>query len=245
MAQTSRGSGRGRAKAAKDAKPRAAAKKTTRKPPAKKAVKAPAKRRGKSIEKIAADTIPQGPRLTALERFMQASYIGVRRTQRATWPQIASEVGLGQRQCQVLMKQIADLDFSHTLSRSPTDLIEWLLVEYERDLMAYTLAAAGAVTEAGRVGALNGRGKALERITSLLQATGRMPRNLGVMRHIHDLQLVAKQMNVLMVGIQQGEIEQAQVTAFFARLTGQSELPPVKPEEIVELREGLAVRDAA
>lgn len=231
MAQSSRGSSGGKRKRATDAKPAGKRKAPAKGKSVEARAKAPARRRK---VKPPAET-PKGPRLDALARYLQASFIGIRRSQKATWPTIAREVGLSVRQCEMLLKQIAAHDFSHTLSRDPTELIEWLLAEHERDMASFTLAALEANTGAELVGALNGRGKSLERITALLQATGRLPKNLGVMRHIHDLQLVGRQINVLMVGIESGTIEREHVEAFFRRLTGREELPVVEADEVREL----------
>jgi hypothetical protein len=245
MAKSSRASsGSGRkatGKASTDARPRRGS--TAKKPAAK--TKAPAKR-GKSVETRAKQTVPKGPRLTAFERVMQASFIGIRRAQGATWTAVARDVGLSARRCQELHKQLlASQDQAHTLKRDPTELIEWVLTEFESDLAAYTLAAMSADTDSARVGALNGRGKALERILALLQQTNRLPRNLGTITHIHDLKLFTRQVNVLLVGIERGEFTREDFAAFFEQRVG-IELPTVTEKHLDEVRTALeAVRPAA
>ncbi|MCA1571216.1 MAG: hypothetical protein LC798_13035 [Chloroflexi bacterium] len=207
---------------AKDAKPTKAAKRT----------KAAA---AKTVEQRAASGVPRGTRLSPFDRVMQASFIGIRRAQKATWPTIAKEVGMSQRQCHALLKQQEAAQFSHSLGRDQDALIEWLLTELERDLTAYTLAAIASESDAGRVGALNGRGKTLERIQGLLQQTNRLPKDLGMMRHLHDLRVVSREIIALVVAIEQGKVERPAVQGYLAQLTDGIEPPPVEQEQVDEI----------
>lgn len=82
--------------------------------------------------------------------------------------------------------------------QDPLEIIEDILEGYQADLSELAMVSSATKNEAVRVGAINARMGARDRIVALLQATGILPRELGRLRVELDVRFIAEQVIVIM-----------------------------------------------
>lgn len=76
-------------------------------------------------------------------------------------------------------------------SQDPLDIIDEMLIGFQADLEELALLSVTAKTEAARVGAINARMAARDRIIGLLQSTGVLPNDLGKLSVEIDVRYIA------------------------------------------------------
>lgn len=82
--------------------------------------------------------------------------------------------------------------------QDPLEIVEDILEGYQADLSELAMVSSATKNEAVRVGAINARMAARDRIVALLQATGILPRELGRLRVELDVRFIAEQVIVIM-----------------------------------------------
>jgi transcriptional regulator with XRE-family HTH domain len=171
-------------------------------PPAKKTAtrravkkKAPAKRKRETRSKKAAET-PKGAYLTAARQGMRDSLMVARLAQGWTWEEVAAEAGVSKTTAMRAVKARREA-MPITLSMDPALIIERAFEGFQLSIADFERLAAAATEKewlAVAVGAKKGANEAREKVLALLQATGRLPHDLGALRHLIDLRALAARM---------------------------------------------------
>lgn len=183
-------------------KPPAAKKKQlTKKATAKKAAarKAPAKPKPPKPSET-----PRGKGLNTAQRGLRDALMLARQAQGWTWPEIAAEAGVDVSTAKRAVKSRREA-MPLALRMDPVKVVEQSFEGFQFSIADFERIAAAAMEEAARPGSSSGwaavavsaKGKAneaREKVMALLQATNRLPQNLGDLRHLIDLRGIAQQM---------------------------------------------------
>lgn len=173
----------------KKPKKRVAAKKRS---PAKKAAKKAAAKR--EPEKKAAT--PRGPRLTAAAAGLRDSLIAARIAQGFTWEEAAGEAGISvtsARDAVANRRKVMPIQ----LNMDPAEIVERAFEGFMLSVADFERMAAEAARKdlySVAVGAKRSANDAREKVLALLQVVGRLPEDLGDLRHLVDLRRIAQQM---------------------------------------------------
>lgn len=138
----------------------------------------------------------KGRRLGAAKQGLRDSYVMALRAQGLTWEEVGAEVGLSASQAQRVAAERRKV-MPIQLDMDPARIVEAAFEGFQAsvaDLERIALAAAEKEQLAVAVGAKKGANEAREKILALLQATGRLPQELGALRHLIDLRAVAVKM---------------------------------------------------
>lgn len=105
--------------------------------------------------------------------------------------QVAASFGIDERQVYRIMAEFRD---SHPKLREadPLQVIDDMLIGFQADLEELAQLSVEAKTENARVGAINARMHARDRIISLLQSTGVLPHDLGKLSVEIDVRYIAQ-----------------------------------------------------
>lgn len=162
----------------------------------KQAKKTTGSRSSSKAKKPAADKVPSGARLSAAQANLRDSRMVARVAQGWTWEAIAAEAGISPsaaKRAVARRRQDAPL----RLNMDPVEVIEKIAEGYQLSIGDFeSIASAAADTHqlAVAVGAKKGANDAREKLLGLLQATGRLPQELGALRHLIDLRAIAVRM---------------------------------------------------
>jgi hypothetical protein len=182
---------------------------TRKKPAPKKAP--PAKKRGERREQARREvkgqkepgggtepsTAPKGARLTAAAQQVRDTLMIQRLAQGWDYHAIAAEAGISVSAAKRAIKarqEAAPL----RLNADPVEVIERIFEGYQLsvgDLEAMAAEAQKKGQLSAAVGAKKAANEARDRMVAVLQATGRLPQELGALRHLIDLRAVAVRMN--------------------------------------------------
>lgn len=141
-------------------------------------------------------TAPRGPRLTAAHQGARDALIMVRVSQGWTWDEAAAEAGISVSAASRAVKKRREAA-PLRLNMDPARVIETVFEGFQNSIADQERIAAAALEAnnlAAAVGAKKGADAAREKIIALLQSTGRLPQELGALRHLIDLRAIAVKM---------------------------------------------------
>lgn len=180
-----------------------------------------------------------GKRLSAARQALRDQLMVQRVAEDWPWEAIAAEAGISVAAARkAVAKRIADAPLN--LKSDPVEVVERIFEGYQLSIgsfQALSAAAAESNNLAASVGALKGANDAREKLLALLQATGRLPQEMGTLRHLIDIRAIAVRMldvmedferdMVLALGLQEDEERReaaraaaGKVRATFAELMG-------------------------
>ncbi|HEX7088686.1 MAG TPA: hypothetical protein VF192_01040 [Longimicrobiales bacterium] len=183
----------------------------------------------------------KGARIGAARQAVRDDLMIARLAQGWTWPMVAEEAGLsvpGAKKAVAARREAAPMK----LAMDPVKIVEQTMEGYVASIASFEALAVAAVHDtnwAAAVGAKKGANDARQKILALLQATGRLPQDMGQLRHLMDLRMLAQQMVAAVDGFEAAveaggdpAVEAARVRATFHRLIGFDEEQAV--QETVE-----------
>jgi hypothetical protein len=139
--------------------------------------------------------MPSGKRLSPAQQAKRNGQIVRDRQADMTWPQIAQKHGVSPRGCRFIYRDWMT-NAGPTVDHDPVRVVDDLLRGFLTDLWEFT-EAADAAWQRGNVavvvGAVRSRMDARSKAVELLQATGRLPKDLGRLRVEIDLRFVIDQ----------------------------------------------------
>jgi AcrR family transcriptional regulator len=177
--------------------------------------------KAKSVQERAAEKGASGPRLSAAKQALRDTLIVTRKAQ--DWPitAIATEAGVTERQVLRVLKDRQALGQA-LLDRDPIDVVKTMATQLQGSIgdfeaMAY---AYGESHPSAAVGAKKGADQAREKLLVLLQATGRMPKELGGLGDLMAMRALAAEMVDAVRAFKRGEADADHVEATFTRALG-------------------------
>ncbi len=177
--------------------------------------------RGKSIEQRAKRAGAKGKRIGTAKQALRDTLIVTRKAQ--DWPieSIAAEAGIGVR---AVHRVLADREAvgEALLDRDPIDVVKTIAAQLQGSIgdfeaMAY---AYGESHPSAAVGAKKGADQAREKLLVLLQATGRMPKDLGGLGDLMAMRALAEEMVDAVRAFKRGEADADHIEATFTRALG-------------------------
>lgn len=163
------------------------------------------KARGQNIKDPA--SVPKGPqggkgadgkprKMSAAQQSLRDQLMVQRLAEGWSYPDIALESGLTVAGAKAAIKRrLADAPLG--LQTDPVKVIEGVFQGYQLSvggLEAIAVQAVGAENFSAAVSAKKGANEARDKQIALLQATGRLPQELGALRHLIDLRAIAVRM---------------------------------------------------
>ena len=188
-----------------------------------------ARRSDKTIEERAEQAGATGPRLTAAKQGLRDSLIVARRAQGCHLDAIAAEAGVNERTVRRVLAERQAVGEA-LLDRDPIDVVKQMATQLEGSVADFeAMASAYADTNpAAAIGAKKGADQAREKLLVLLQATGRMPKDLGGLGDLMVMRELASEMVDAVHAFKRGEVDGDHVEETFKRALGlghpQSEL---------------------
>ncbi len=116
--------------------------------------------------------------------------------ERMEWNAISKKHNLSPRMCRYVVRRWMEEGGENVTYEQPTQVVDDLLAGYRTDLWELTEAADAAWEQENIpavVSAVKHRMDARQRAIELLQATGRLPKNLGQLRVIYDVRFLVEQ----------------------------------------------------
>jgi hypothetical protein len=113
-----------------------------------------------------------------------------------TWVEVAKRNGVKERQCRYIVRRWMEEGGANVSYADPTKVVDDLLAGYQADHWELTEAADAAWEQNNInavIGAVKNRMDARQKTVELLQATGRLPKNLGQLRVIYDVRFLIEQ----------------------------------------------------
>jgi len=170
--------------------------------------------------------VPRGPRLTAARQALRDTLMLTRKAQGWTNGAIAAEAGISVTAAKDAMRNRRET-LPDLLDQDPMEIIQNLLEQISAsagDLELMAVAYSEAHPSAA-VGAKKAAHEARRDLASLLQATGKLPKELGTLRHLVDVRAVAVQ---IITGLDE-----------FLEAVRAAKLPPAKRKPILEAADRL------
>lgn len=151
---------------------------------------AAAKKANAELEKV-----PSGPRLPAAAAQLRDTRMAVRRAQGWSWEMIAQEAGISVRGAKYRVKKRQE-NAPVVLTTDPAKIIEDMAEQLTLSVGDFEAMAAAyvEVNPNAAIGAKRSANDAREQLLRLLQATGRLPQELGALRHLIDLRAIGVRM---------------------------------------------------
>lgn len=138
-----------------------------------------------------------------------------------SYPEVSAVDGRSESALRVLKKKYAasGSGVPDLLNEDPVRIIENML---RRKQVAWRLFAQVAMDSEGtaRIAAIKGMLQADERTVELLQHVGKLPRELGTLRHVIDVREIAEKMLTALDQMDAGEITPGEVRVAFEELAG-------------------------
>ncbi len=107
------------------------------------------------------------------------------------------------------------------LDRDPIDVVRDLAVQFEGSVADFeAMASAYVETNPTAIGAKRGADQARERLVLLLQATGRMPKDMGGLGDLMGMRELASDMVAVVHAFKRGEADADAVEETFTRALG-------------------------
>lgn len=138
---------------------------------------------------------PSGSKLSAAHQQLRDTRMLVRYAQGWTWPMIAAEAGMtlsGAKRAVRARRENAPIVLSIDPAKIIEDMAEQLTLSIG-DFEAMAAAFLGTNPNAA-IGAKRSANDAREQLLRLIQATGRLPQELGALRHLIDLRAIGIRM---------------------------------------------------
>lgn len=123
-------------------------------------------------------------------RVARDDQIVIMKTRGLTYNQIAEALGIDRGTALRAMQEWRDSN-PKLRTKDPLDIIDEALEGYQSDLNELAMVSSTTKQEAVRVGAINSRMQARDRIITLLQTTGILPHDLGKLRVEIDIRYIA------------------------------------------------------
>ena len=175
-------------------------------------------RRVTKAERDAEAADARGRFLSANKRVLRDSLVVQRKVQ--GWPldAIAEEAGITARQVRRVVEERRTLAVG-VIEQDPVDVISDMIAAFQAsigdlELMAHRYADTHP---AAAVGAKKAADQGRERLVLLLQATGRLPRDLGAMSDLMELRELASAMVDVVRAFKRGEADADRVEETFKR----------------------------
>lgn len=138
-----------------------------------------------------------------------------------SYPEVSAVDGRSESTLRLLRKKYAasGSGVPDLLNEDPVRIIENML---RRKQVAWRLFAQVAMASEGtaRIAAIKGMLQADERTVELLQHVGKLPRELGTLRHVIDVREIAEKMLTALDQMDAGEISPGEVRVAFEELAG-------------------------
>lgn len=124
------------------------------------------------------------------ERQIRNDQIVAMKARGMTYEQIAAVVDMSRRQVQNIMQAWRDTQ-PKLRTQDPLDIIDEMLEGYQADLNELATVGQATKNDAVKVGAVNSRMAARDRIIALLQTTGVLPHDLGKLKVEIDIKYIS------------------------------------------------------
>jgi hypothetical protein len=177
--------------------------------------------KAKAVQKRAAEKGASGRRLSAAKQSLRDTLIVTRKAM--DWPNaaIATEAGVTERQVLRVLKDRQALGQA-LLDRDPIDVVQTMATQLQASVGDFEAMASayGERNPAAAIGAKKGADQAREKLLLLLQATGRLPRDMGVLGDILDMREIAEQMVSAVRAFRRCEMDAETVEAVFTAALG-------------------------
>jgi hypothetical protein len=169
---------------------------------------AASKSKAKKPAKAAAADKPERATPTVTEQANRNAEIVAGKMRGLSWSQLAASYGITIRRCQQIFAEWRE-ENPTLRHHDPIEIADDLLDGYTADIEELVLIAATSDQDAVRVGAINARMNARQRITELLQALGVLPNDLGEMRIQIDARITAQKVLAVLepLGLPDGVID--------------------------------------
>lgn len=154
-----------------------------------------------------------GTHLPPEERIQRDAQIVAARMRGLSWGQISATYGVSERRCREIHKAYRE---EHKTLRhfDPLEIVDDLLEGYQGTIEELAMIAATTAGDNARVGAINSKMVAMEKMSRLLQDIGVLPHDLGQLRVVVDARVVADQiMKVIVEYDLPEEVQEAMLTA--------------------------------
>jgi len=183
----------------------------------------PRKPSAKSIEKRAKDAKAvgahgDGRNLSSVQRGIRDSVIFARHEQGWTQKRIAEEAGISERAVRDIVNERKALGAA-LLDHGPIENVQRMAAQFETTAVNAESLAMAVVEDQPAV-ALAAMGRAVQarrELANLLQASNRLPRDMGYLGDLLDIREVAEQMLNAIRDLREGKIDVAEVEQVFRR----------------------------
>lgn len=135
--------------------------------------------------------------LTAGEREERNASIVRCRVRGQSWPYIAKRHNLSKDHCMVIFREWKENHRSVWSGEDPIVIVHRMLDRCEGWIEQLAEIAEEAEHDSARVGAVNSQSAIQDKAAALAQATGLLPRNLGVLRLDIDVRVLAQKLMVV------------------------------------------------
>ena len=176
---------------------------------------------GTTVEDRAMQAGATGARLSAAKQALRDSLMVTRKAQGWHIEAIAAEGGVNARTVhRVLAERRAVGEF--ILDRDPIDVVKALAEQFAASIADYEAMASAyaGVHPSAAIGAKKGADQAREKLLVLLQATGRMPKDLGGLGDLMGLRALGEEMVDAVRAFKRGEVDAEHVEQTFTRALG-------------------------
>lgn len=120
------------------------------------------------------------------------------RAQRKTWPVIAAEVALSERQCRAVYQSYLKDQATSLVEQGPEAMVAEAMAELEEIAMRMAQIAEDPENQSVLIGASRLQAQVLRDKIALAQATGLLPHDLGTIRHLHDVRALVVEVVAIM-----------------------------------------------
>ena len=134
---------------------------------------------------------------TVSEQALRAAQMIERRNQGWTWPEVAKEAGLSVSAAKRAVRARRE-SMTTLLEQEPMEIIDHLVEGHQGAIADLERMAADYAEDhpSAAVGAKNSAERSREKLAELLQATGKLPRELGTLRYLVEIRQTVAMINV-------------------------------------------------
>lgn len=177
--------------------------------------------------------IVDGRKLTSVDKAIKDMLVVQMKGEGIPIEEIARRDGRSDRQIRRVLEIYATngLGGRGLLDKDPVKLVEEMV---DRTMAVWKIAAQMAATAKGensRIGALNTMLRAEERLLSVLQSTGKLPKELGTMRHVIDLRALGAKMLDALDAWERGDADAESVRKVLYNAMGYDGPPQLEPPD--------------
>lgn len=150
----------------------------------------------RSKVKVDPKTAPKGVRLSAAKQALRDQLMVQRVAEGWTWAMIAAESGISPGGAKLAVdRRLRDQPLG--IDDDPVKVIETVFQGIQLSVGSFEALASAAIASehyGAATSAMKGANDAREKIMMILQATGRLPQEMGALRHLMDVRSVAIRM---------------------------------------------------